>query len=200
MESTVTPEAQDIDWMQRVKEGDRDAFGELVEAHQGRVIGTVVRMLGPETMDAEDIAQQVFLRVWKSAARYEPTAKFTTWLFTITRNLVFNESRRRKNRPTTSLDAPVSGADEDAGPRQFADESTPSPETALLEREMREAIDAAIGELPEQQRMAVVLRRYEEMPYEEIARVLDLTVPAVKSLLFRARSFLRERLEKYLAQ
>ncbi len=200
MESTVTPEAQDLEWMQRVKQGDRDAFGELVEAHQGRVIGTVVRMLGPETMDAEDIAQQVFLRVWKSAARYEPTAKFTTWLFTITRNLVFNESRRRKNRPTSSLDAPVPGSDEDAGPRQFADDSAPSPEAALLEQEMREAIDAAIGELPEQQRMAVVLRRYEEMPYEEIARVLELTVPAVKSLLFRARTFLRERLERYLAQ
>jgi len=200
MESTVTPEAQDIDWMQRVKQGDRDAFADLVEAHQGRVIGTVVRMLGPETMDAEDIAQQVFLRVWKSAARYEPTAKFTTWLFTITRNLVFNESRRRKNRPTSSLDAPASGSDEDAGPRQFADDSAPSPEAALLEREMREAIDAAIAELPEQQRLAVVLRRYEEMPYEEIARVLELTVPAVKSLLFRARSFLRERLERYMAQ
>ena len=183
MESTVTPEAQDLAWMQRVKQGDRDAFGELVEAHQARVIGTVARMLGPETMDAEDIAQQVFLRVWKSAARYEPTAKFTTWLFTITRNLVFNESRRRKNRPTTSLDAPASFSDEDAGPRQFADESTPSPEAALLEQEMKGAIDAAIAELPEQQRMAVVLRRYEEMPYEEIARVLDLTVPAVKSLL-----------------
>ena len=200
MESTVTPEAQDIEWMQRVKQGDRDAFGELVEAHQGRVIGTVVRMLGPETMDAEDIAQQVFLRVWKSAARYEPTAKFTTWLFTITRNLVFNESRRRKNRPTSSLDASAPGSDEDAGPRQFADDSTPSPEAALLEQEMREAIDAAIGELPEQQRMAVVLRRYEEMPYEEIARVLELTVPAEKSLVFRARTFWRERLERYLAQ
>ena len=75
-------------------------------------------MLGPETMDAEDIAQQVFLRVWKSAGRYEPTAKFTTWLFTITRNLVFNESRRRKNRPTTSLDAPVAGADHESTARQ----------------------------------------------------------------------------------
>jgi RNA polymerase sigma-70 factor (ECF subfamily) len=75
-----------------------------------------------------------------------------------------------------------------------------SPEAALLEREMAEAIDAAIAELPSQQRLAVVLRRYEEMPYEEIARVLELTVPAVKSLLFRARTFLRERLEKYLAQ
>jgi RNA polymerase sigma-70 factor (ECF subfamily) len=183
-----------------VKEGDREAFADLVEAHQARVLGTVVRMLGPETMDAEDIAQQVFLRVWKSAARYEPTAKFTTWLFTITRNLVFNESRRRKNRPTTSLDAPVAGSGDESNVRQIADETAASPESALLAREMTEAIDAAIAELPEQQRLAVVLRRYEELPYEEIARVLDLSVPAVKSLLFRARTFLRERLEKYLAQ
>jgi len=200
MESTVTPEAQDIDWMRQVKEGDREAFADLVEAHQARVLGTVVRMLGPETMDAEDIAQQVFLRVWKSAARYEPTAKFTTWLFTITRNLVFNESRRRKNRPTTSLDAPVAGSGDESNVRQIADGTAASPESALLAREMTEAIDAAIAELPEQQRLAVVLRRYEELPYEEIARVLDLSVPAVKSLLFRARTFLRERLEKYLAQ
>jgi RNA polymerase sigma-70 factor (ECF subfamily) len=200
MESTVTPEAQDIDWMRRVKAGDREAFGELVDAHQTRVLGTVMRMLGPETMDAEDIAQQVFLRVWKSAARYAPTAKFTTWLFTITRNLVFNESRRRKNRPTSSLDAPVAGSDDESIARQFADDSASSPEAALLEREMAETIDSAIAELPEQQRLAVILRRYEEMPYEDIARVLDLTVPAVKSLLFRARTFLRERLEKYLAQ
>ena len=102
--ATLTADEQDIIWMMRVRAGDRAAFTELVECHQQRVVGTVARMLGPDAADAEDIGQQVFLRVWKSADRYEATAKFTTWLYTITRNLVFNEMRRRKHRPTTSLD------------------------------------------------------------------------------------------------
>ncbi len=194
--SPADADAQDIAWMRRVKLGDREAFRELVETHQSRVIGTVARMLGGDPSDAQDVAQQVFVRVWKSAPRYEATAKFTTWLFTITRNLVFNESRRRKNKPTTSLDAPA--GDDSPSPRQFADEHAPSPGALLLEREMQDAIDAAISELPEPQRLAVVLRRHEEMPYEEIAVVLELTVPAVKSLLFRARTVLRDRLDRYL--
>ena len=84
--------------MARVKHGDTDALRDLIEAHQHRVIGTVAKMLGDDC-DAEDISQQVFIRVWRSATRYEPTAKFTTWLFKITRNLVFNELRRRKRHP-----------------------------------------------------------------------------------------------------
>lgn len=192
------PDALDVGLMLRVRGGDREAFREIVNLHHARVIGTIARMLGPDSCEAEDLAQQVFLRVWKSAPRYEPAAKFTTWLFTITRNLVFNESRRRKNRPTSSLDAGVTGQDTDTAPRQFSDEHAPSPQSALLEREMEEAVDAAIAQLPEQQRLAVVLRRYEELPYEDIAAALELTVPAVKSLLFRARSFLRERLDRYL--
>ena len=187
--------------MMRVRNGDRTAFAELVECHQQRVVGTVARMLGADAADAEDIGQQVFLRVWKSAARYEPTAKFTTWLYTITRNLVFNELRRRKHRPVTSFDAEppgdsASGSGDSAA--RFADFQSPAPDATLLQAELQEAITAAIAQLPEAQRMAIVLRRYEELSYEEIAKVLQLTVPAVKSLLFRARSLLRERLARYL--
>lgn len=191
---------QDIRWMLRARAGDRAAFAELVECHQQRVVGTVARMLGSEAAEAEDIGQQVFLRVWKSADRYEPTAKFTTWLYTITRNLVFNELRRRKHRPTTSLDAPLPGGagEHESAAAQFEDLQTPSPDARLLHAELQQAISAAIALLPEQQRMAMILRRYEELPYEEIARVLDLTVPSVKSLLFRARVLLREKLERYL--
>ena len=198
-------EAQvDIARMRRVREGDREAFAELVECHQARVIGTVARMLGPDSAaaDAEDIAQAVFLRVWKSAPRYEPTAKFTTWLYTITRNLVFNELRRRKSRPVTSYDAPLttgsSNADRGDASFQFEDRTAVAPDASLLEAELQEAIAAAMDSLPETQRLALVLRRYEELPYEEIARVLEVTVPAVKSLLFRARTDLREKLERYL--
>lgn len=188
--------AQDLAWMERIKHGDTEALRELIEAHQHRIIGTVAKMLGDES-DAEDIAQQVFVRLWKSAARYEPTAKFTTWLFKITRNLVFNELRRRKRHPAQSLDRPL-GNEEDDRPRQTADTSVKAPDTALLDDEMQAAIQKAIDELPETQRMAIVLRRYDDISYEEIGEILDLSVPAVKSVLFRARTELREKLKKYL--
>jgi len=183
---TAEPVQPEIEWMQRIKEGDMEAFRLLVEAHQARVIGTITKMLGSDT-EAEDLAQQVFIRVWKSAPRYTPTAKFTTWLFRITRNLVFNEMRRRKHfaEPTDELSEP-------------AERTVHEPDQALLEEELQSAIQQAINQLPESQRMAIILRRYEEMPYEEIARVMRTTVPAVKSILFRARAELRERLAKYL--
>lgn len=183
---------QDVLWMQRVAQGDMAAFEQLIEAHQTRVIGTVAKMLGDDS-DAEDIAQQVFIRVWKSAARYQPTAKFTTWLFKITRNLVFNEMRRRKRHPAKALDQ-----EEEERHFQAADASVMSPSASMLDSEMQAAIQAAIESLPETQRMAIILRRYEDTPYEEIGEVLGLSVPAVKSVLFRARAELKEKLRKYL--
>lgn len=180
--------------MEQIKTGDTAAFRSLIEAHQTRVIGTVARMLG-DPSDAEDIAQQVFLRVWNSAPRYQPTAKFTTWLFKITRNLVFNESRRRKRHPVSSIDAEGSTV-----AARLPDPGAPAPDTVMLEVELQHAIQAAIDALPEVQRMAIVLRRYESMPYEQIGEILDLSVPAVKSVLFRARTELRERLKVYLDQ
>ncbi len=185
--------AQDLRWMERIKTGDEVAFRELIEAHQRRIIGTIAKMISDES-EAEDIAQQVFIRVWKSAARYEPTAKFTTWLFKITRNLVFNELRRRKRHPAQLLDA----LNSDDRPMQAPDLGVKAPDTALLDEEMQGAIQQAIDELPETQRMAVILRRYDDIPYEEIGEILDLSVPAVKSVLFRARTELREKLKRYL--
>lgn len=197
----LTDDEQDIIWMMRVRGGDRAAFELLVECHQQRVVSTVARMLGADAADAEDVSQQVFLRVWKSAVRYEPTAKFTTWLYTIVRNLVFNELRRRKARPATSLDA----AAETGGTRtvgeafgHLEDPRSPAPDAALLADELQAAITDAIQSLPETQRMALVLRRYEELSYEEIAATLGQTIPGVKSLLFRARTLLREKLGRYL--
>lgn len=185
---------KDVALMLRVKEGDMEAFETLVEIHQSAVIGTVAKMLGGAS-EAEDIAQQVFIRVWKSAARYKPQAKFTTWLFTITRNLVFNESRRRKRKPTVSVEER-----EEEYHITVSDQEASSPSDDLLHSELEKSVDAAIQELPEKQRMAVVLRRYEELPYDEIARVLSMSVPAVKSLLFRARAQLKESLQKYLEE
>ena len=178
--------------MRLVGRGDTAAFEELIERHQSLVAGTVARMLGSNS-DVEDIAQQVFIRVWKSAGRYVARAKFTTWLLKITRNLVFNELRRSKRHAQVPIQT-ESGAEE----RPLEDEAAPAPDASLLEAELQQAIESAITQLPESQRMALILRRYEEMSYEEIGEILDLSVPAVKSVLFRARTELRERLRIYL--
>ena len=189
--------AQDLRWMAAIKLGDTEALGALIECHQHRIIGTVTKMLGDES-DGEDIAQQVFIRVWKNAGRYEPTAKFTTWLYKITRNLVFNELRRRTRHPTHSLDRPFD--DDDDRPMQAPDHTAKAPDRTLLDEEMQATIQQAINELPETQRLAVVLRRYDDISYEEIGEILELTVPAVKSVLFRARTELREKLRMYLEE
>ena len=186
-------EASDVALMLRVRDGDLEAFETLVTRHQHSVVGTAAKMLGGAA-DAEDIGQQVFVRVWKHAARYQPSAKFTTWLMTITRNLVFNELRRRRRSQQVSMDA-----DEGETIRhQYVDEQAVAPSEEMLDSELNEAIDAAIASLPETQRLAIVLRRYEGMPYEEIAEVLKTSVPAVKSILFRARAELKALLKKYL--
>ncbi len=185
-------DAEDVRLMHLVGRGDTAAFEQLIERHQALVIGTVAHMLASNS-EVEDIAQQVFIRVWKSAGRYVPRAKFTTWLLKITRNLVFNELRRSKRRAHIPITQEPEAED-----RPLKDDSVQTPDAAALENELQQAIDRAISELPDAQRMAVILRRYEDMSYDEIADVLDLSVPAVKSVLFRARTELRERLARYL--
>jgi len=186
-------DAEDVRLMRLVSRGDTDAFEQLIEKHQALVAGTVARMLGSNS-DVEDIAQQVFIRVWKSARRYVPRAKFTTWLLKITRNLVFNELRRTKRHAYVPLQSEPGVEDP-----PLKDEMNLAPDASLLESELQRTIEEAILQLPETQRLALVLRRYEQLSYEQIAEVLDLSVPAVKSVLFRARSELRSRLSKYLA-
>jgi RNA polymerase sigma-70 factor, ECF subfamily len=185
-------DAEDVRLMRLVAGGDTGAFEVLIERHQALVAGTVARMLGSNS-DVEDIAQQVFIRVWKSAGRYVARAKFTTWLLKITRNLVFNEMRRAKRHPHLPVQI-----DPETEELPLKDEMTATPDASLLQTELQHAIESAITELPDTQRMALILRRYEELSYEEIADVLELSVPAVKSLLFRARTELRERLQSYL--
>jgi RNA polymerase sigma-70 factor (ECF subfamily) len=185
-------DAEDVRLMHLISGGDTAALEQLIQRHQTLVLGTVARMLGSNS-EVDDIAQQVFVRVWKSAGRYVPRAKFTTWLLKITRNLVFNELRRSKRHAHVPMQMEPEAED-----IPVKDEAVQTPDAALLEAELQQAIESAITELPESQRMAVVLRRYEDLSYEQIADVLDLSVPAVKSLLFRARTDLRARLAAYL--
>src|SRR6476659_10296084 len=142
-------DAEDVRLMELVSHGDNSAFETLVERHQSLVGGTVTHMLGSNS-DVEDISQQVFIRVWKSARRYVPRAKFTTWLLKITRNLVFNELRRTKRRAHVPLQ-PEAGTED----LPLKDDINLAPDASLLEVEVRRTIEEAILQLPETQRMAL---------------------------------------------
>lgn len=182
----------DVALMMRAKDGDMKAFEQLVIRHQDAVVGTVAKMLN-NSSDAEDIAQQVFVRIWKSAPRYQVKAKFTTYLYTVTRNLVFNESKRRSRKKAVSIEERA----EESHLEVRGDENH-QPDNSVLHSELQTAVDNAINELPETQRMAIILRRYEQLNYEDIAKTLEISVSAVKSQLFRARTSLKSLLEGYL--
>jgi RNA polymerase sigma-70 factor (ECF subfamily) len=186
----------DASLMLRVKRGDTEAFAELVDKYKQPVMNLVFRLLRDAT-EAEDLAQGVFVQVYKSAHRYEVSARFSTWLFTIARNLCLNEIRRRSRHPADSLDATYPEA-EDQPARQFEDRKAFSAPDALLRRELEQKIDQALAELPENQRMAVLLCRQEELSYEEIAKVLGCSLSATKSLIHRGRETLKLRLKPYL--
>ena len=183
--------------MLRVKRGDRAAFEELVARYQQPVLNFIFRTL-PDSAEAEDLAQGVFVQVWKSAARYEPAAKFSTWLFTIARNLCLNELRRRSRHPADSLDAPArSDSDEPRGHGIEDKREAAAPDT-LLRGELEAKVSEAVAALPENQRTALLLWQREEMAYEDIAEVLDCSLSAVKSLIHRSRETLKSRLKPYL--
>lgn len=182
--------------MLRVKQGDRDAFETLVDKYKRPVMNLAYRTLADAT-EAEDLAQHVFLQVYKSAHRYEVSAKFSTWIFTITRNLCLNEIRRRSRHPAESLDE-VSAENEDQPRLQVQDMKAFSPPDALLQSELEEKVQLALAELPEKQRTALLLCRQDELSYEEIAEVLDCSLSATKSLIHRARETLKQVLKPYL--
>lgn len=182
--------------MLRVKQGDATAFAALVEKYKQPVMNLAWRTLRDET-EAEDLAQNVFVQAWKSAERYQATAKFSTWLFTIARNLCLNEIRRRTRHPAESLDQ----TREDDGEQplfQVEDKRLAAAPDALLRGELERKVDEALAALPENQRLALALCKQEELSYEEIAAVLDCSLSATKSLIHRARETLKARLKPYL--
>lgn len=190
------PPDADADLMLRVKRGDREAFDALMRHWQQPVISFVYRTL-PDASEAEDLAQAVFVQLWKTAARYEPSAKFSTFLFTIARNLCLNELRRRARHPADSLDE--ARADDESHPyRQIEDHREVSADDAAQRAELITKVQAALDDLPEKQRTALILCREGELSYEEIATVLDTSLQATKSLIHRARETLKARLKPYL--
>ena len=179
----------DAELMLRVKAGDQAGFGLLVERHRGPVVRFLYRMVENQAV-AEELAQEVFLRVYKARTGYEPTAKFTTWLFRIATNLALNQLRDGRGRRTEdSLDESV-----DDLPRPEPADGRPSVEQALVAEVRLREVRRAVRALPDKQRVAVLMHKYQEMEYSQIARILDCSESAVKSLLFRAYETLRIRL------
>jgi len=178
--------------MVRIAKGDEYAFQILVERHQTSLLNLIYRFLGDRTK-SQDLAQEVFLRVWQAARSYEPKAKFTTWLYRIAANICLNElkaSRRKKWLRFFHVDR-----GEQAGGEDDFSNGSPSPEDLLLARERSRQITSALQSLPENQRMALILKRYDDLSYGEIAHILNCSVSAVESLLVRAKKNLQEKLK-----
>ena len=182
----------DAELMLRVKRGDNASFGVLLEKHRASVVHFLYRLVQEQAV-AEELAQEVFLRVYRSRASYEPTAKFTTWLFRITTNIALNWRRdARRELNNVRLDQEIRNARK----RELWDR-TPRADELLLEEHRAREVRAAIDTLPPKQLAAVLMHKYEGMEYAQIAAVLNCSMPALKSLLFRAYGTLRQRLAHF---
>lgn len=187
-----TPEEDPgVAWMRAVQAGDLDAFEQLVEAYERPVFAVLRRMLGPAA-PVEDLAQEAFLRVWRSRDRYRPEGRFLTWLYRITWNLAANHARGQRRKPLPPMPRDAEGAvleplDGDGAP----------PEAGADARDWARLLEQALGRLPENQRAALVFQHYDGMDLAEIGDVLGISPKAAKSLLHRARENLRTLLEPY---
>ena len=176
----------DVRLMLRVRADEPGAFEELVEQFQHRLIAVMHHLVGDAT-EAEDLAQEVFLRVYRARKKYRPRSKFSTWLFTIANNLALNSLRSRQRKPTTPLAVHESGPLGARPEEQLVRDHHSGPMKKVERQELAAIIQEALTGLNERQRVAVVLNKFEDMNYAEIAEVMGLTTKAVKSLLSRAR-------------
>ena len=180
------------DLMARIAKGDDDAFEILVNRHQTSILNLIYRFIGDRTQ-AKDLAQEVFLRVWQTARSYKPNAKFTTWIYRVTANLCLNELKSARRRRWF----PFHRSNEDSVTfvEEVSREGSPTAEDLLLAKERSRQISDALQSLPSNQRMALLLKRYDGLSYFEIAQLLGCSVPAVESLLVRAKRTLQEKLK-----
>lgn len=188
----------DVQLMIRVSGGDHQAFEEIVARYQDRLIGFFFHLVRDRTL-AEDMAQEVFLRVFRSRERYTAQARFSTWLFRIAHNLASNQKRGLARRREVPLSGGAAGDDRSQEDDQnLAEKSALMPTRQLDSQEMQGIVREALDSLNERQRTAVLLHKFEGMSYQDIGDVMDLNIVAVKSLLSRARSKLKESLERHL--
>jgi RNA polymerase sigma-70 factor (ECF subfamily) len=187
----------DVRLMIGVRDDEPGAFEELVEAYQHRLVAVLHHLVG-SAEEAEDLAQEVFLRVYRARKKYRARSKFSTWLFTIANNLALNSLRTRQRKPVVPLNVHDSGP---MGPRpaeQLVHDKASQPVQRMQQQELAALVQNALTGLNERQRMAVVLNKFEDMNYAEIAEVMRLSPKAVKSLLSRARCNLRVVLAPYI--
>lgn len=188
----------DVQLMLRVRNGDESAFEQLVAKYQDRLIGIFTNMFGDSAL-AEDLAQEVFLRIYRARQGYEPTAKFSTWVFQIASNLASNSRRTKGRKKEVQFSPSMSGSQPvHAGEALVPDKSALIPTRQLDTEELREHVLSAMETLNERQRMAVLLHKFEGLSYVEIGNIMDMTPQAIKSMLSRARENLRVALEKYI--
>ncbi len=188
----------DVQLMMRAKTGDELAFAELVTTYQDRLIGIFGRMLNSQE-EAEDLAQEVFMRIYRVRERYEPTARFSTWLFRIANNLASNSRRnvgRRREVPLNIRDSGPLGMRPEE--KLVADKSSLMPTRQADRTEKQQVVHSALETLNDRQRMAILLHKFEQMSYADIGEAMEMKPAAVKSLLSRARENLRVKLEAYM--
>jgi len=185
----------DHELMKRIGSGDRAAFKQLVEKYQWMVMKTIYRYIGNHH-EAEDLAQEIFFSVYRAAKRYTPQAKFSTWLYRVVANHCLNYRRKLKRGVLlTSIDNSSSGSERPS--LQLSQPQDQQPEKLLEQQEIHAALKRVISELPDRQRIALILYRFEGLSYKEIANVLGCSLSAVESLLFRAMTMLKEKLKPY---
>jgi len=187
----------DVRLMLQVRDDHNGAFEELVDRYQHRLVAVMNHLVG-NSEEAEDLAQEVFLRVYRARKKYRPRSKFSTWLFTIANNLALNSIRSRQRKPVVPLNVRDSGPLGARPQEQLVPDPGTGPQQRVQKDELAERIREALETLNERQRMAVVLNKFEDMNYAEIAEVMNLTTKAVKSLLSRARMNLRAALTGYV--
>ena len=195
MEDMIDGTVSSEDLMTRVGQGDDHAFEILVNRHQTSVLNLIYRFIGDRTQ-AKDLTQEVFIRVWQAAKTYKPKAKFTTWIYRITANLCFNELKLSRRKKWFLFHQ---SSDDQRGNtiEETLSDSASSAEDLLLDKERSRQISDALQGLPDNQRMALVLKRYDDLSYAEIAQIIGCSVSAVESLLVRAKRALQEKLKNY---
>jgi RNA polymerase sigma-70 factor (ECF subfamily) len=186
------PPSEDL--MVRIAKGDDDAFETLVNRHQASVLNLIYRFIG-DRAQAKDLTQEVFIRVWQAAKTYRPEAKFTTWIYRLATNVCFNELKSSRRKKWFSFNRSGEGGERTL--EETLADGAPSAEDLLLEKERDRQISDALQSLPDNQRMALVLKRYDDFSYQEIAQVIGCSVSAVESLLVRAKRTLQEKLKNF---
>jgi RNA polymerase sigma-70 factor (ECF subfamily) len=171
----------DLELIQKTAEGDENAFEQLITKHEDKVYSTVYRYVGDRT-EAEDVAQEVFVKVWQKAGSFRGKSRFSTWLYRIVANQCLSHRRRRRREP------------EPLDPVNVDDQKTDSPEDEIEKKEQLEAVRLAVDSLPERQRLALILAKYEGKAYKEIAEIMGVSLSSVESLIHRARTTLRKKL------